>query len=1260
MKRFKLSDSPLRGTNLIEASAGTGKTYTITGLFLRLILEKHLSIDKILVVTFTEAATEELKERIRSRLREASEAFASGQTEDKFLDTLIRKNGNRKEGLLRLEEAIRDFDEAAIFTIHGFCKRMLHENAFESGSLFDTELAADQEHLKREIVEDFWRKHFYDESRLFVNYILEKKISPETFLSLLRNKLSQPGLKIIPSPDLPDSSEEEKEYRAVFDEISKDWPSAKMAVENILAHDESLKRNRYRKTSVPGWIRKMDDYVAQGNNNPSIFKDFARFTSGLIKISLRKNCAAPEHPFFDLCEDLKEKHERLTADFENRLIRLKRDLFQYTKEELQKRKEMQNILSFDDLLINLHTALYDGQLSVVGGQLSVVGGQLPVAGGQWSVVGGQLPVAGGQLSVGGGRSALAQNIRTRFKAALIDEFQDTDPIQYDIFRTVFDTEETILFLIGDPKQAIYGFRGADIFTYMNAAEHANFRYTLGENWRSEPKLISAVNTVFENRYPAFVYDEIPFERVRAPKEKKKKDSVFLKTGGKSVPPLKLWFLEADDGKLIPKGAARKQISKAVAGEISRLLDTKNRNVLGKEPLREGDIAVLVRRNKDAELMQKELSLLKIPAVLHSTANIFDSHEALEMERVLSAIVQPGNERLLRTALATDMLGLSGEKLDALTRNETAYEEWLVKFREYHTTWNTSGFIQMFRQFISKDNVLPRLMAFFDGERRDTNLLHLSEILHRISVEKKSGMAWLVKWLAEQRDPNTQRIEEHQLRLESDENAVKLVTIHKSKGLEYPVVFCPFMYDSSEIGKNEFLFHDENDNRNLTLDLGSDTMEDNRNFAKRELLAENLRLLYVALTRAKHRCYLVWGRINKGETSAPAYLFHHFNGSRANGSRANGSRANGSRANGSGEDIVSATSANFKELSDADVLEDLKAILNKSGGSIRLSEMPEEAKQLSLPFSAPKDSLDCRKFSGRTEQNFRISSFSSLTSGRAHGAELADYDAQQPEHEIQEEPEAPAVQEKVPDIFLFPKGARTGIFMHDLFEHLDFTEKDPHITEQLAAEKLRAYNFDLRWQDAVCDMIQNVLSVPLEPGHDDFTLSRVRNDDRLNELEFYFPLNKISPGNLKEIFARYAGEGFPEDFPEYVGRLEFSPAEGFMKGFVDMVFQFRDKFYLVDWKSNFLGDSMEDYHQTALPEIMKESYYILQYHIYTVALHQYLLRRKQGYDYDADFGGVFYIFLRGMDPEKGSDFGIYRDRPAESLIRELCSKLIMVT
>lgn len=1207
MEQFKLSDSPLRGTNLIEASAGTGKTYTITGLFLRLILEKRLSIDKILVVTFTEAATEELRDKIRNRLREAAEAFASGQTDDNFLGTLIRRENNRKEGLLRLEEAIRDFDEAAIFTIHGFCKRMLHENAFESGSLFDTELAKDQDHLKREIVEDFWRKNFYDESRLFVNYILVKKISPETFLSLLKNNLSHPELKIIPSPDPSDSSETEKEYRASLDAVCGNWSSAKDAVEKILAHDENLDRRNYQKRSVPKWIREMDKLAAMGNNNPSIFKDFVRFTSGLIENSIKNNCVAPAHPFFDLCEDLKEKHKKLTSTFENRLISLKRELFQYMKEELQKRKEMQNILSFDDLLLNLHTALHDGPL----------------------------PTAAAQ-------SPLAQNIRNRFSAAMIDEFQDTDPIQYDIFRTVFDTEETILFLIGDPKQAIYGFRGADIFTYMNATGDAAFQHTLKENWRSEPQLISAVNTVFENRESAFVYDEIHFERVSAPKKKKKKDSVFLKTGGKSLPPLTLWFVEAGKGKAIPKGNARKQISKAVAGEILRLRDTENRNILGKEPIREGDIAVLVREKKDAELMQKELSYLKIPSVLHSSANIFDSREALEMERVLSAMVQPGNERLLRTALATDMLGLTGEELDALMKNETAYEEWLVKFREYHAAWSTSGFIQMFRQFISKENVLSRLMTFFDGERRNTNLLHLSEILHQTSVEKKSGMAWLVKWLAEQRDPNTQRMEEHQLRLESDENAVKLVTIHKSKGLEYPVVFCPFMYNGSEVRKTEFLFHDENDGQRLTLDLGSDTAKKNQNFAERELLAENLRILYVALTRAKHRCYLVWGRFNKGETSAPAYLFHP-------------KRSSG----GSWEDVVSETSAHFNRLSDSDVLEDLKAILDKSGGSISLSEMPKDSRQLFLPFSPPKDALKCETFSGKTDQNFRISSFSSLTSGRALGAEIADYDAHQPVRETEEESESPDEQEKIPDIFLFPKGARAGTFMHDLFENLDFTEKDPYVTEQLAEEKLSAYNFDLiRWQDTICDMIQKVLSVPLTHEQNDFTLSRVQNDDRLNELEFYFPLNKVSRADLKTIFKRYAGDSIPEELPEYIGRLEFSPMEGFMRGFMDMVFQFQDKFYLVDWKSNFLGDHIADYHQSMLPEVMTESYYILQYHIYTVALYQYLLKRKRDYCYDADFGGVFYLFLRGIDPEKGPDYGIYRDRPDEALIKELCSALIM--
>jgi exodeoxyribonuclease V beta subunit len=832
VNNFDLLNSPLKGTNLIEASAGTGKTYAITGLFLRLILEKRLSVNEILVVTFTEAATDELKDRIRNKLRRAMEAFSGGLCEDALLNDLVKRNKDTKTALALLREALRDFDKAAIFTIHGFSRRVLHENAFESGCLFDTELVTEQENLKREIVDDFWRRNFYHASPLFVNYAIHKKFSPDNLLSLLQGNLARPYLVIIPRTVIPDTSGREEEFRASFDDVCNAWESARADVENILGTHEGLNRVKYGKAKIPVWIEAMDRYLASGVNNPLLFNAFLKFTAGELKVSVKQDRTPPAHPFFELCESLLQRQKELEKVFEKRLLGLKAVLFHYAEDELAKRKEEKNVQSFDDLLLKLHRALKE---------------------------------KGGEY--------LANAMRKKFRAALIDEFQDTDPVQYAIFKKVFGTKESTLFLIGDPKQAIYGFRGADIFAYMKAKEDVAFQHTLSENWRSDPLLIAAINAVFNGKERPFVYDEIPFKpAVPAPK----KDPEKLELNGKIEPPFQIWFLEANkvtnSGKPISKSLAGQLIPGAVASEISRLLalGRKGLALLGEKPVTEGDIAVLVRTNAQARLVQEALAGLNIPGVLFSTGNLFDSHEALEMERVLLAVSDPKNERHIRAALTTDMMGLKGEDLDVLMDDETGWEEWVAKFRMYHDLWDERGFIRMFRYLLLQEEVLPRLMSLKDGERRNTNLLHLTEVLQQTSIEKKLGMTETLKWLSEQRDEGTPRLDEHQLRLESDENAVKLVTVHKSKGLEYPVVFCPFSWDGSRIKKSDepFLFHNEARDRTPTLDLGSEERDENRAFAEKELLAENLRLLYVALTRAKNRCYLVWGRFNQAEISAP--------------------------------------------------------------------------------------------------------------------------------------------------------------------------------------------------------------------------------------------------------------------------------------------------------------------------------------------------------------------------------------------------------
>ncbi len=1202
MKHCDLLNDPLEGTNLTEASAGTGKTFAITGLFIRLILEKKLSVSEILVVTFTEAATEELKDRIRSRLRAGIEAFTTGHSEDAFLDELVKKYGNSQAAAGRLKEAVRAFDQAAIFTIHGFCRRMLHENAFESGSLFDTELVTDGDVLKAEIVADFWRKHFYNASPLFIRYAVDKPVSPDSLLCLLGNKVSQPYLRIIPQVQALDTSLHEQQFHETFSQVRKMWKSARAEVQSILSNDKGLSRTKYKQTSIGGWVQDMDDYVESGSINPAMFKGFKKFTSSELKGAVKKDKVAPVHPFFELCEALKKKQGELETIFEQRLLGLKFELFHYTRDELNIRKAERNIQSFDDLLLKVHRALY-----------------------------------------GKGGENLARAMRMKFPAALIDEFQDTDPIQYGIFRKAFGHDDSILFLIGDPKQAIYSFRGADIFAYMDATTTVKSRYTLGENWRSEPDLITAINTLFAGALHPFVYDKISFEPAVAAT---KKDHEFLMVEGKSEPPLQLWFVDAKKttgvDKPITKTLARELIPAAVAAEISRLISLarNGKALLGNRPLREADIAVLVRTNAEARLMQRSLSVLKIPSVLYSSENLFDSHEALEMERVLAGIAEPKREGLLKTALATDMMGVKGENLEGLMEDEARWEQWLVRFSSYHDLWDERGFIKMFRSLLLEEEVLTRLMSLPDGERRNTNLLHLGEVLHEASIEKKLGMAGVLKWLSEQRDSNTPRSEEHQLRLESDENAVRLVTIHKSKGLEYPVVFCPFVWGGAKIRDSQapIMFHDETDKMLPTLDLGSAGKSKNRVLAEKELLAENLRLLYVALTRARNRCYLVWGRFNQAGTSAPAYLFHQPESLEG--------------------DVVSAIEQNFVGLTNDEVLADLEAILTKGRGTVSLAEMPVEKGEALSPPAEEAVELGCRRFSGHIDRSWRISSFSSLISGQRHGAELADRDALEPTGQPGDRAFEQSAMEQAPSgIFSFPSGTKAGTFMHDIFEHLDFAHKDTSLTEELVADKLAEYEFEPIWQDTVCDMIQKVLSTPLDPDRNDFTLSNIPNSDRLNELGFYFPLKSVSPKSLRSLFAKHAGLELTAEFPVHIERLIFSPAKGFMKGFVDMVFQFEGRYYLVDWKSNLLGLRVEDYGPEALAAVMEREFYFLQYHIYVLALNQYLQLRLPGYDYETHLGGVFYIFLRGVDPDKGPKWGIYKDRPPTAFMRELSGSLI---
>jgi exodeoxyribonuclease V beta subunit len=1150
--KFDIVDSALASDlTLIEASAGTGKTYTICGLVLRLILEKQLAIEEILVTTYTELATAELRDRIRNLLFQALTAFQTGKAEDELIEPLLEQYQSDQHAQRRLSIALQSFDGASIYTIHGFAQRMLRDRAFESGALFDAELITDQSDILHEITDDFWRRHFYAGEQIVTTLAIKNGLTPEKFFRYLTELTRNPTLSVIPPAD-GDIEIIKAECGTIWNQLRDCWNRCEMQIRAIFVKNAWAKYTHGNPAKMDVLLTKLSECLSDAAGALDHLDCIEKFAFSTIKKSVRVGYHAPSHDLFTLCDSLLNIEKKLC-------LSLQTEFFTWSRQEMKRRKVKRNVLSFDDLLTRVDEALS-----------------------------------------GEGGGALSQSIRERFKAALVDEFQDTDPIQYSIFQKIYGGKKMPVFFVGDPKQAIYGFRGADVFTYIAAAAAAPKQFTLGKNWRSTTELVRAVNTLFQLNPHPFILDGIPFEPVKAVGEC---DSEPLTVNGVREPPFKLWL--AIEGEPIKKEDADRLLPRAVAAEIARLLNG-NANI-GERKVQPWDIAILVSKNEEARIMQEALKGLNIPSVLYGAANVFQSPEARELEYILAAVSEPGNERLIRAALTTDILGITGNDLDAMVLNDQAWDAKLVQFQKYHQVWNEKGFIQMLRTLLLEQGVRARLLSYPAGERRLTNLLHLSELLHAMCVEHRLEMTGTLKRLAEQRqNPDTTRSEQYEQRLESDEEAVRIVTVHKSKGLEYAIVFCPYSWsDADPYAGQSVIFHEDG---KLTLDL--ERSDEHRQAQRRELLAEKLRLLYVALTRAKHRCYLVWGDFKFGRKSALAYLFGVPKAPDPLKELESPSQA-----------VKSARSREEVDLS--------------PGGetAFDVTKLPDASAESYKPAPLEPIELRPRLFDRAIVRNSGITSFTGLIRGHDIAPESPDYDSiETPQgDETEAEIEAPLT-----GIFAFPHGTRPGTCLHQILEELDFCNLDN--MPEIVSRNLRTFsigNFD----DIVCEMIRKTVSVPLEIGRSDFTLSRIAAAARLQELEFYFPISSVTPAKLTQAFAEHR-EYFAGAIPSTIDRLQFRPMSGFMKGFIDLLFEFEGKIYLLDWKSNWLGPNLDAYASASIGAEMTRRFYTLQLSIYTVAVHRFLQFRKPGYDYEEHFGGAYYLFLRGIEPGR-PELGIHR-------------------
>jgi len=1279
--------APLRdGTVLLEASAGTGKTYTITSLALRLVAEQGIDLERILIVTFTRAAAAELRGRVRSRLVAAAAALEhalaqgwsavpDGFPDDEvvrhlIVDGLEQGGDELARRAQRLRGAMQAFDDATIDTIHGFCQRSLQRAVPDVDVEPGAQLTDDVGELLDDLVHDVLIRELRSADPAWFRFVQDAGIGTDRLLAIARKLEGEPDLRVLPDPADLLEGDPHGLWDTAVERFRAAWAvEADELVEWLVEHASkgftgtyyNRKRPAREAEAITAWCAASPHRIGDLS---AVDKQLAYVARSTMTGKLQDPAALPTHlGVIDAADTLLAVPAQLATGL---LLRFAEQLH----DELPRRKAALGVLSFTDLLVALDRALATEE----------------------------------------SRDAVRAGIRSRFDVALIDEFQDTDPVQWRIFERVFGIGARLQ-LIGDPKQAIYGFRGADVHTYLAAKAQvpSDARFTLPTNHRSDRRYLDALEQLFARDHVfgpdgVFAVDDIDFVRVRAATAN---DADRLRFDDGPRPTLELRYVprtlhadpdgEVDDRAVLPVGWARPFLARTVAHEIVAFLQEQPSIRSGQawRTVVPRDIAVLVRTNEQAGRVQQELLDAGVPAVVGADDSVFGSPEATAVQRLLDALLQPSSDRLVRAALIGPILGRTAAELARHDGDDGSVEQ----LESWATTWRDQGTSAMLRRAMDEARTAARLLGQPRGERTLTNLTHLAELLHGAETAGRLGPEGAAAWLREQRHLDVPGAEDRQLRLESDDDAVTVVTVHRSKGLQYPVVWCPYLWEGRLLfgdDKHVLRFLDPDTGR-LSLDLDTDVTGHSKQrhiaLAEHDSWREQLRLLYVALTRAQHRCVVHTGPFKGVGTSPLQRLLYG--------------------ADFTQDDGVPGKPSDPVGVCDEDLFATLRALESDDVGVTEV-EPPAAEVRWDRPGGEPV-ALTVRTFDRTIDRSWQRTSFSRLTSGSighaGDGGELdvgpvgapasgrddgspAD-DGRDHDHHVEsvsDQPAArPAVQAVDPDassevtLARFPRGAEPGTFLHGLLEHLDFgVADDADAIGALVAERAPLANLaplDDAGRATLVGGIREVLTTPLGPALGDVRLTDIPRADRLDELEFDLPLaggyhgdgQALDLHRLADVFAAHAPDS-TAPLAAVAQRLRTYPAipaRGFLTGSIDLVLRVPDhdvgqRYAIVDYKSNWLGGTLDpqrsvagDYHPRRLADEMVTHDYVLQYHLYLVALHR-LLRWRLGaaYDHDRHIAGACYLFLRGMTgpdtprAQDGTPYGVYADRPTRGLIGDL--------
>jgi exodeoxyribonuclease V beta subunit len=1204
---------PLRGSRLIEASAGTGKTFTIAALYVRLVLghggpdaafARALTPPEILVVTFTEAATGELRDRIRARLVEASASFATDPAqvaarvpgEDLLHDLRADYPPDQWPACARRLRLAADWmDEAAISTIHGWCNRMLREHAFDSDSLFTQALEADHDDLLGEVVRDYWRTYFYPLEEDAAAAVRGWWATPDELFALLRGLLKYAGSDAVPAP-AETLRRAQAETLSALAQAKQPWLAWTGQLRALL--DEAVARKLVNGRKVQArwygpWLDGLQAW-AQGDQVVPEVADGAwvRLTpAGLSEVWVGSD-PCPVHLAL---EDMTTLRARLAALPDGRED-VMRHAIDWVSARFEREQERRAQMGFDDLLTKLRRAL-----------------------------------------TGPNGRRFAELVRVQFPVAMIDEFQDTDATQYAIFDAIYgvaaDDDSRALVLIGDPKQAIYAFRGADIHTYLAARRDTAGRHaTLDRNFRSTHAMVSAVNYVFDTAEQradgrgAFLFrseddDPLPFFTVGA-----KGRHEVLQIDGAPAGALTCWW--TPEGEKVGAGEYTRRMAEGCAAEVVRLLNLGQQCRAGfaqadgtLRPLAAGDIAILVNKGAEADEVRRALSAGGVRSVyLSDQTSVFGSAVADDLARWLQACAEPADARLLRAALATPTLGLTWAGLDRINHDELHWEERIEQFRGYLRCWQRQGVLPMLRRLLHDFDVPRRLLAL-GQERTLTDALHLAEML-QVAGELLDGEHALIRHFAEQRGRDDRNPGARQVRLESDAGLVKVVTVHKSKGLEYPLVFLPFAagFRATKADDVPLRWHDDDGQPRMALKADADVVER----VDAERLAEDLRKLYVALTRARFATWLGLAPVADFERSAIGYLvtggaavppadfgtvLTEFAAGCEHVAVSTVPVSDGSRH----EPVAGATGAErtlaLPQRREAWWIASYSALQMADGGR---EDGPRNAVSVPAPEDAAQEVFDEARLA-HLREGATSPAAGLLTSAGPHA---------------------------------FPRGADAGNFLHGLLEWAGTEGFDKVVADRKSLHDQVARRCNVagwnEWIVPLQEWLESWLGAPLPLA--DGTQVRPRDLGRVKvEMEFWFATTNVDTRALDAVVRRHVLPG--------LARPALAPASlnGMLKGFIDLVFEHEGRYHVADYKSNWLGPNDDAYTAQAMRDAILDHRYDLQYALYLFALHRFLRARLADYDYDTHVGGAAYVFLRGLG---ALTRGVHTERPPRALVDEL--------